>query len=263
MKSSARAEPHPSKPVLWHIPVSHFSEKARWALAFKGVEHERRAPVPGVHMLYALWLSRGAVKTFPILQLDGENIAESSEIIAALERRHPEPPLYPADPLERSRALELERYFDDLLGPQIRLLAWHEIIADSNSDAMRPVATSSLPGPLRSIGPLASAATRAGSEYVRLRYRVAGADAAAAARVKVVESLDRLEAELGEGDYLVGDRFSVADLTAASLFYPLVRPPEGPQVIEEEPPRLSEFLAPLRERRGAEWVREMFRRHRK
>ena len=31
-----------AKPVLWHIPVSHYSEKARWALAHKGIEHERR-----------------------------------------------------------------------------------------------------------------------------------------------------------------------------------------------------------------------------
>ena len=32
-----------SKPVLWHVPISHYSEKARWALAFKGIEHERAA----------------------------------------------------------------------------------------------------------------------------------------------------------------------------------------------------------------------------
>ena len=35
------------KPVLWHIEVSHYNEKARWALDHKGIEHERRAPPPG------------------------------------------------------------------------------------------------------------------------------------------------------------------------------------------------------------------------
>ena len=30
-----------SKPVLWHIGISHYSEKARWALDYKRVEHER------------------------------------------------------------------------------------------------------------------------------------------------------------------------------------------------------------------------------
>ena len=36
-----------SKPTLWHIEISHFNEKARWALDHKGVEYERRAPTPG------------------------------------------------------------------------------------------------------------------------------------------------------------------------------------------------------------------------
>ena len=39
-----------SKPVLWHIEISHYNEKARWALDQKGIEHERRAPTPGAHM---------------------------------------------------------------------------------------------------------------------------------------------------------------------------------------------------------------------
>ena len=47
-------------PTLWHIPVSHYNEKVRWALAHKGIEHERRAPPPGGHIAFALWLTRGA-----------------------------------------------------------------------------------------------------------------------------------------------------------------------------------------------------------
>ena len=107
-----------SKPVLWHIPVSHYNEKVRWALARKGVEHERRAPVPGAHMVVALWLTRGATKTFPVLQLDGEAIGDSTAIIAALERAPSRAAArIPTDPDERRRALELEDYFDEQLGP--------------------------------------------------------------------------------------------------------------------------------------------------
>ena len=104
-------------PLLWHIPVSHFSEKARWALAVKGIEYERRAPPPGPHMLIALWLTRGAAKTFPVMQIDGETCGSSDEIIAALERRHPQPRLYPAAPEERARARGRERDVDDGRGP--------------------------------------------------------------------------------------------------------------------------------------------------
>jgi len=48
------------------------------------------------------------------------------------------------------------------------------------------------------------------------------------ARHKTLEAMDRLTKDLGPSGYLVGDRFTVADLTAAALLSPLVRPPEFP-----------------------------------
>ena len=40
-------------PVLYHIEVSHYNEKARWALDYKGVPHRRKAPMPMMHMAWA------------------------------------------------------------------------------------------------------------------------------------------------------------------------------------------------------------------
>jgi glutathione S-transferase len=88
---------------------------------------------------------------------------------------------------------------------------------------------------------------------------------AARSRQRCVEALEVLEKELGDKDYLVGDSFSIADLTAASLFYPLALPPEFPYTSptwEDLPEGAREFLGGLRERRGAQWVGEMYRRHR-
>jgi glutathione S-transferase len=251
-----------TKPVLWHIPVSHFSEKARWALAWKGVEHERRAPLPGAHIPIALWLTRGAQKTFPVLRLDGRNIGDSTAIIAALEQRCPDPPLYPEDPQARAHALELEEFFDERLGPQIRLLAWHELRTDR--EQMATLSRTMLPEPMRDFGPAVAAGGAFGSAYVQLRFRVASHEAAALAGDQVLAAFERLESELdrGDGEFLVGDAFSVADLTAASLFYPIVNPPEGPSVFGDAPPRLEEFFAPLRERPGGQWIAETFRRYR-
>jgi glutathione S-transferase len=252
-----------SKPVLWHLGVSHYSEKARWALAWKGVEHDRRSAPAGSHMLVALWLTRGAGKTFPVLQLDGDALGDSSAIIAALEAYRPEPPLYPADPAERRRALDLEDFFDDELGPHIRRLAWHELRRDP--ERMAVFADSMTPGPLRRFGPARPAARWLGSVFVELRFRVASEEGAERAREKVLEALDRLESELERsgGGYLAGDSFSVADLTAASLLYPLVIPPEGPRQPTDVPPAFEEFRAPLRQRPGYRWVEEMYARHRK
>ena len=55
-----------SRPVLWHISVSHYNEKARWALDYKRIPHRRRGLPAGVHMLAALLLTRGETVTFLI-----------------------------------------------------------------------------------------------------------------------------------------------------------------------------------------------------
>ena len=248
-----------STPTLWHISVSHFSEKARWALDYKRVPHTRRAvSVPGLHIPASMWMTRGASQTFPVLEIDGRAIGDSTEIIAALEGRFPEPPLYPADPEQRRRALELEDFFDEELGPHLRLLAFHELGKDP--ERFEAVIARSTPGPVARLG---SGAVTYARTYTGLRFGVRSEEAAEIARGKVLAALDRLEAELGPSEYLAGDSFSVADLTAAALFYPLVIPDEGPLPEEEPlPAGMESFRAPLVERPGYRWVEGMFERHR-
>ena len=116
--------------TLWHIAISHYSEKVRWALAYKSVPHRRRSPMPGLHMLLAAWLTRGRAITLPIARIDEHTIADSSAIIQALERRFPDPPLLPAEEGARLRALGLEDWFDRNLGPYIRRFVFHELRHD-------------------------------------------------------------------------------------------------------------------------------------
>ena len=245
-----------SLPTLWQIEISHYSEKVRWALAYKDVEHRRRSPLPGAHMGVALWLTRGEQKTFPILSLEGRNIGDSSEIIAALERRFPNPPLYPADPEQRRRALELEEFFDEELGPHVRHLAFHEMRGDP--ERLRAIAEETAPSTFP--GAVSAAYARA---FSSLRWRSGDSEAAEVDRAKIVDAFDRIEQELGSDDYLIGEAFSVADLTAASLLYPIVVPPEGPSGEEGLSKGMRRFREPLRERVGFEWVEKMFARHRK
>lgn len=250
-----------SKPVLWQISISHFSEKARWALEHKEIDHVRRSPLPGMHIAVALWLSRGASPTFPILELDGRTIADSTAVIAALEQAFPERPLYPVDPAQRARALELEDFFDEELGPHMRLLPFYEMIREP--EIFAEVAARAVPGPLGKAKGLVGAYART---YTSIRWGANSDEAAATARAQIAAALDRVESELelNGGEYLVSENFTVADLTAASLFYPLVAPPEGPLPVDSPtPPALERFRASLNERPGFVWVEEMFRRHRR
>ena len=249
------------KPVLWHIGVSHFSEKARWALDWKGVEHERREPPPPVHMGLALWWSRGETKTFPVLELEGERILDSTEIIGALEARWPEPPLYPEDPSERRRALDLEDLFDEHLGPAVRLFGWHHLRLDP--ELLGKVTQKNLPEPLRGFAPARAGINAFAATFANLRFKVADPAAEAEARRVILEAADRIEAELDGSEHLVGDSFSVADLTAAALLYPLVLPAEGPRAIESEPASAKPFAEEIRARPFYSWVERTYAAYRK
>src|SRR5207247_7081080 len=96
---------------------------------YKLIAHVRRAAAPGRHQAIADRRSGG--RPLPVLVLDGGAIGDSTRIIEALERLRPEPPLYPADPEERRRALEIEDFFDEELGPHCRLLVIHHMLPDA------------------------------------------------------------------------------------------------------------------------------------
>lgn len=248
------------KPVLWQLEVSHYSEKVRWALDYKEIDHVRRSPLPGTHIPIALLLTRGATVTVPLLEMDGRVIPDSTEIIAALDAKFLDPPLYPSKPEERLRALELEEWFDENLGPHTRLLSFYELIQEP--ELFAEVAASQVPGPLGKVKPLVGAYARA---FTSVRWGASKAEDAERARAGIVAALDKLEGELekGEGEFLVGDRLSVADITAAALFYPLVVPPAGPLSPDlPRPPAFDRFREELSDRPGYKWVEETYRKHR-
>jgi glutathione S-transferase len=244
-----------STPALWHLKVSHYNEKARWALDYKNVPHVRRAAVAGRHRKIAKELTGG--NTLPVLILDGEAIGDSTRIIEALERRFPEPPLYPGDPDQRRRALELEDFFDEGLGAYVRLLVIHHMLPDGDLflGAFLP--------DLRGFRRLAARAA-----FPRLRPRLAASfeiDDGTVARAyeKLAAAGERFQAELQPSGFLVGNTFTVADLTLAALLAPAVAPEQFPY---PQPQRGHPLLAPLREALAGpgllDWTRETYRRWR-
>lgn len=242
--------------VLWHIELSHYNEKVRWALDYKGIPHERRVPMPGVHRLHAAIVSRGSHARLPILQLDGRRVGDSSAIIAALEDYRPEPALYPEDPAERGRALALEDRFDEVLAPAVRRLVWFHTLPDADATA---AALFTEPSPVRER--LLRATAPVARRMVSADYGI-NAQTAAEAQATILKALDEVEGETGPSGYLVGDRFSVADLAGAALLTPLIAPPERPYLPSAFPADLQPFRDEVTARPGGQWVLEMYARHR-
>lgn len=251
--SSANGE----TPLLWHLRFSHYNEKARWALDYKQLPHQRRASLPGLHALRARRVAKRD-RTFPVLVMNGDVIQGSDRIIDLLERIKPDPPLYPEDPAERERALELQRYFDEQLGPHVRrFFFFHEL---PNRDRIAKLMS-------QGFDPRTQRRFHRAFPLIRGMMRAAmkiDAKGAERSRIKTLEVLDRLDAELGSNEYLVGDRFTVADLAGAALLFPITRPSVGLQMELPETwvPPLEEFRDSVADRPFFKWADEMYRRHR-
>jgi glutathione S-transferase len=242
-------------PLLWHIPISHFNEKVRWTLDYKRIPHHRR--VLGADYLIRAWRAtrRG---TLPILFLDGRAIGDSTRIIAALEDRYPEPSLYPSDVAERQRALALEDYFDEQFGPALRAAVVTPLFRYDPDIALRVLTTGMPDEAYQTLRPL----VRIFPAFYRFRHRISDTKLETD-RATVNAALDRIEQERQGRAYLVGDAFTVADLTAAAMLSPLLQPPEIQYPLRVElPPYLQEYRATLLRHPATQWAAGIYRLHR-
>jgi glutathione S-transferase len=242
-------------PLLWHIPLSHFNEKVRWTLDYKHVAHRRR--VLGADYLIRAWRATGH-GTLPILFLDGRAIGDSTRIIAALEERYPEPPLYPAEAAARQHALALEDYFDEQLGPALRAALVTPLFRHDPELALGALTTGMPEKAYQMLRPL----VRIFPIFYRFRHNISEARLETD-RATVRAALDRIEQERQGRPYLVGDRFTVADLTAAAMLSPLLQPPEIQYPLRIElPPYLQEYRATVLRHPAAQWALNVYRLHR-
>ena len=243
-----------SSTVLHQFEFSHFNEKARWALDYTGVRYEKNSLLPGFHIPEMLW--RSGQRQLPVLEENGHLIPGSGAIIAHLEETHPEPPLYPSEPRDRQRALEIARWFDETLGPAIRRAFFHDLLADEDAVRLFTLGrTDTAAGLYRALFPV----TR---NILRFDLGITE-EAASADRDITAAGFERIARDVGSGGYLVGNRFSVADLTAAALLSPAVMPPEFPvKIPAPRPPALVAWTERWSAHPGGQWVLETYRRHR-
>jgi glutathione S-transferase len=96
---------------------------ARLMLERKGIPYKRVDLMPVISKA-ALRVVGFPGITVPALKIDGEKVQGSREIARALDRIRPEPPLFPADPADRSAVEEAERFGDEDLQPVARRILW-------------------------------------------------------------------------------------------------------------------------------------------
>jgi glutathione S-transferase len=207
-------------PVLITIPISHFCEKARWALDRAGIAYDEHPHVQVVHRFAARRAGGGS--TVPVLVVDEGVLSESAEIIdyadsrAAADRR-----LYPTDPQAAAQVRAFERELDDGLGPDGRLWMYHAL--RGHRDIAARYGLTGVPAWERRAFPLVYPLM---SRVIDRILKITP-EAAAAAERSVDAAFDDVAQRLADGrPYLMGDRFTAADLTFAALAASVLMPPE-------------------------------------
>ena len=247
-------------PTLITIPISHYCEKARWALDWAGIPYQERAHLQVLHWIPVT--RAGGKKTAPVLVWGDRVFADSADIVEeASAKAPPDRGLFPDDTAAAVEVRALQSDFDARLGPEGR--RWMYNALHGRRDIAVAYGCTGVPAWQRRALPFAYPVV------VRIidRYLDVTPATAAQSEADVRAVFDSVAARLGDGrPYLCGERFSAADLTFASLSAPMLMPPEYgvplPQP-EELPAAMAATVRELREHPAGAYALKMFRDERR
>ncbi len=247
-----------SKPTLYLFAISHYCEKARWALDYHDIGYRLKYLPPGPHIKVAEELGAPA-SSLPYLQADGRLIHGSANIVTWSDQAADgtEPSLTPHK--HREECMAVERRLDEVVGVHLRRQFYAEALVDQPR-SMRHFFTRDL----SLIQALGVTLTWDKVRDAMIRTMDLGPEQREESRGIVAGELDWLDGLLSDGrQYLEGKRFTRADLAAASLLSPLALPPEHPVYRGMRlPPLFEADVDAWTQRPVMAYVRRIYQAHR-
>ena len=242
------------------IPISHYCEKARWALERAGIDYREERHIQGVHMFMARRAGGGI--TVPVLVTPERSIGESEDILHWVdERTPPERRLFPPAGPQRDEVLAISRRLDAELVPKgrrniyVHMLTQRELLLAFNNAGV-PRWEDRL---LRRFFPLLR-------PVVGKRLAITPGVEVADER-DIFRELDWVAELLSDGrPYLSGERFGAADLTFAALSAAVVSPPDYGIPLpapEQMPPATRDFIERARAHPAGAFALSLVERHRR
>jgi glutathione S-transferase len=194
---------------LYQFELSQYSEKVRLILDYKGLEYRKIEVTPGIGQLELFRLS--GQRQVPVLK-DGDTIvADSTEIAFYLERKYPEQPIIPSDPLQRGQCLLIEEWADESIGLKGRKALIGAL--NQNQNFRTSILPKIVPDFFKSI------VGAVPSELLDLLGTGVGfgSEAVKEAQKGLKQDLEALSLILQNRPYLIADRPTLADLAVAGL----------------------------------------------
>ncbi len=223
------------------IPVSHYCEKTRWALKRLQIPFIEERHMPPFHrfatrskdstvtpqiseqmsLLNRLILKTVGGQSVPVFVTATNIFRSSDEILRYVDSIAPDSlKLYPANPEQCRSVDELVELFDTVLAPAVRLWVYSYIMPQPN--LVKPLWCEGVPWIEQLLFPVMFPWMRTN---VTQLYGIDDTSIDRSYKI-ICDVFDRVSELLADGrTYLVGNRFSAADLGFATLAAVLVSPP--------------------------------------
>lgn len=142
---------------LWGTSVSPYVRKVECVLKYKKLEYKQHDILPKV-LLEATnqevpqeFTMASKFGKIPALHTSSGNIIDSAVIVAYLEKRFPENPVYPSCPQKLANILWMEKYSDTVMTDVIHKIFFERVVrpvvlnATSDEEAIKPLIQNELP----------------------------------------------------------------------------------------------------------------------
>ena len=239
------------------IPLSHYCEKARWALDRVAFPYREEPHAPLFHRLATKRKDGGTV---PVMVAATSRFVDSTEILVHADVVSGGGLLYPCDEVLRREVDVLEERFDTELGPHTRRWAYGHLLPNAN--LLRSLWARNVPWLEARLLPVI---TPLAIRLVYAAYRITP-ESAQRSLERVRSVFRQVDQQLSDGrKFLTGDRFTAADLTFAALAAPVLLPVECRAVqptLETVPAAMREEILRFRNTDAGRFALRLFSQER-